>query len=180
MQQAQSQSQMRSQAQDQIRWEAYDPGDFYCEMLGSKARPADGVGRIRERIGGMSLAELQRRAELAERELFNLGITFTVYSERNAIDRILPFDVIPRVLTAADWRTIESGVRQRVQAINLFLHDVYHDQTILADGIVPADLVLGNGNYRQQMIGLDLPHRCYVQICGIDIVRDQNGDFLVL
>jgi uncharacterized circularly permuted ATP-grasp superfamily protein len=180
MQQAQSQTQMQSQARDQIRWDAYDPGEFYCEMLGREGRPADGLATVRERIGRLSLAEIQRRAELAERELFNLGITFTVYSERNAIDRILPFDVIPRVLTAADWRIIESGVRQRVQAINLFLHDVYHEQKIIADGIVPADLVLGNANYRQQMVGLDLPHRCYVQICGIDIVRDQNGQFLVL
>jgi len=104
MQQAQSQTQMQSQAQDQIRWDAYDPGDFYCEMLGGKGRPADGVATVRERIGRMSLAELQRRAELAERELFNLGITFTVYSERNAIDRILPFDVIPRVLAALERR----------------------------------------------------------------------------
>ena len=91
-------------------------------MLGARAQaPEAALAAIRERLGRMSLAELQRRAELAERELFNLGITFTVYSERNAIDRILPFDVIPRVLTAADWRTIESGVKQRVQAINLFL-----------------------------------------------------------
>jgi uncharacterized circularly permuted ATP-grasp superfamily protein len=181
MQQAQSQTRMQALAEDLIRWEAYDSGGFYCEMRGLAGQPPpDGVAAICERLGRMSLAELQRRAEQAERELFNLGITFTVYSDRNAIDRILPFDVIPRVLTAADWHTIESGVRQRVQAINQFLHDVYHEQRVIGDGVVPADLVLGNANYRQQMIGLDLPHRCYVQICGIDIVRDQDGGFLVL
>jgi uncharacterized circularly permuted ATP-grasp superfamily protein len=178
MQQAQSQRQ--AQTEDLIRWEAYDPGDFYCEMVGRGGQAPDGVAAIRERIARMSLADLQRRAEQAERELFNLGITFTIYSDRNAIDRILPFDVIPRVLTAADWRTIETGVRQRVRAINHFLDDVYHEQKIIKDGIVPADLVLGNANYRQQMVGLDLPHGCYVQICGIDIVRDQDGGFLVL
>jgi uncharacterized circularly permuted ATP-grasp superfamily protein len=172
------QQQTQSQSQDQVRWDAYDPDGYYCEMQGRASEA--GIALIRERIGHMSMAELRRRAELAERELFNLGITFTVYSERDAIDRILPFDVIPRVLTAADWRTIDTGVRQRVTAINRFLDDVYHDQKILKDGVVPADLVLGNANYRQQMIGLDLPHRCYVQICGIDIVRDQEGRFLVL
>ena len=180
MQQAQSQTQMQSPAEDRIRWDSYDPGDFYCEMLGRAGHAAEGAAAVRERLGQMSLAELQRRAELAERELFNLGITFTIYSDRNAIDRILPFDVIPRVLTAADWRTIETGVKQRVQAINLFLHDLYHEQKVIKDGIVPADLALGNANYRQQMVGLDLPHQCYVQICGIDIVRDQDGRFLVL
>ena len=166
--------------QDQVRWEAYDPAGYYCEMLGRDRGAEPGIALIRDRIGRMSMAELRRRAELAERELFNLGITFTVYSERDAIDRILPFDVIPRVLTAADWRIIETGVQQRVTAINRFLDDVYHDQKILKDGVVPTDLVLGNPNYRRQMIGVDLPHRCYVQICGIDIVRDQEGRFLVL
>jgi uncharacterized circularly permuted ATP-grasp superfamily protein len=168
------------QSQEQIRWEVYDPGGYYCEMLGGERASEAGIALIRERIGGLSMGELRRRAELAERELYNLGITFTVYSERDAIDRILPFDVIPRILTAADWRIIESGVKQRVAAINQFLDDVYHDQKILNDGVVPADLVLGNGNFRRQMIGHDLPHRTYVQICGIDIVRDGEGRFLVL
>ena len=173
-------TQIQTQMQDQVRWEAYDPAGYYCEMLGRDRGAEPGIALIRDRIGRMSMAELRRRAELAERELFNLGITFTVYSERDAIDRILPFDVIPRVLTAADWRIIETGVQQRVTAINRFLDDVYHDQKILKDGVVPTDLVLGNPNYRRQMIGVDLPHRCYVQICGIDIVRDQDGRFLVL
>ncbi len=168
------------QSQEQIRWDVYDPGGYYCEMLGGERASEAGIALIRERIGRLSMGELRRRAELAERELYNLGITFTVYSERDAIDRILPFDVIPRILTAADWRIIESGVKQRVAAINQFLDDVYHDQKILNDGVVPADLVLGNGNFRRQMIGQDLPHRTYVQICGIDIVRDGEGRFLVL
>jgi uncharacterized circularly permuted ATP-grasp superfamily protein len=77
----------------------------------------------------------------AERELFNLGITFTVYSKREAIDRILPFDVIPRILSKPDWEKIDAGVKQRVAALNLFLHDVYHDEKIMKDGVVPADLV---------------------------------------
>jgi uncharacterized circularly permuted ATP-grasp superfamily protein len=111
---------------------------------------------------------------------FNLGITFTIYSDRDSIDRILPFDVIPRVLSAEDWQVIEAGVRQRVQALNLFLHDVYHEQGILRDGVVPADLVLGNANYRPAMQGIDLAHGVYVHICGIDIVRDEHGVFKVL
>ena len=170
----------QTQTQGQLGWEAYDPAGYYCELLGRERGSEAALAAIQDRLARISMAELRRRAELAERELFNLGITFTVYSERDAIDRILPFDVIPRVLTVADWRTIESGVKQRVRAINLFLADVYHDQKILNDGVVPADLVLGNANFRRQMVGVDLPHGCYVQICGIDIVRDQHGRFLVL
>jgi uncharacterized circularly permuted ATP-grasp superfamily protein len=163
-----------------VRWDTYDPAGYYCEMLGPRAEPIAATDLIRDRIASMSLAQLQDRAQAAEREMFNLGITFTVYSERDVIDRILPFDLIPRVLSAADWETIESGVKQRVRAINMFLGDVYHDHKILKDGIVPPDLVLGNANYRHEMIGLDIAHDSYVSICGIDIVRDQSGGFCVL
>ncbi len=153
----------------------YVPGAFFCEML-----DGEGNGPVRDRLGKLSAEQLQGRATIAEAELFNLGITFTVYSEKDAIDRILPFDVIPRVLSARDWQRIESGVIQRVSAINLLLDDIYHDQNILRDGVVPASLVLGNAHYQPLMRGLRLPHRAYVNVCGIDIIRDQSGEFLVL
>lgn len=153
----------------------YDPGGYYCEML---RNPANRL--IVERLAALSLPELRRRAADAEAELYNLGITFTVYTDKEAIDRILPFDVIPRVLSAAEWRQIESGVIQRVTAINLLLDDVYHGQRILKDGVVPAELILGNANYRPAMVGVDLPYKSYVNICGIDLVRDGDGTFRIL
>ncbi len=154
---------------------SYDPAGFFCEMLrGDSNEP------IRNRLAALSIEALRLRAAKAEAGLFDQGVTFTVYSDKEAIDRILPFDVIPRVLSAAEWRVIESGVIQRVTALNLLLHDIYHDQRVLKDGIVPADLLLGNANYRPVMQGLDLPHKTYVNICGIDIVRDGDGRFLVL
>ncbi len=135
---------------------------------------------IRDRLAALSVAELKRRAAHAEAELYNLGITFTVYSDAASIDRILPFDVIPRVLSAAEWRQIETGVTQRVTALNHLLNDLYHNQMILRDGVLPADLVLSNSNYRQIMCGVDLPHATYVHVCGTDIIRDENGAFMVL
>jgi hypothetical protein len=156
----------------------YDPMNFFCEMTGR--RGLSHTRKIRERLAGLDSATLRRYSRDAERELFNLGITFTVYSDRDAIDRILPFDVIPRILSRKDWEIIESGVKQRVAALNLFLHDVYHDENILNDGVVPADLVKGNANYRPEMCGFDPPHGTYAHICGIDIVRDERGRFLVL
>jgi uncharacterized circularly permuted ATP-grasp superfamily protein len=155
--------------------DSYDPGDFYCEMLRCPAAAA-----IRDRLGRMPISEFKRRAAGAEQALYNLGITFTVYSDNQAIDRILPFDAIPRVLPADEWERIERGVKQRVTAINLLLDDLYHDQKILKDKIVPVDLILGNANWRPQMCGVDIPHKAYVNICGTDIIRDEKGVFRVL
>ena len=160
--------------------DGYDPGPFYCELLGADKEPGRIVAPLWHSLETSELNALRQRAADAERELFNLGITFTVYTEKDAIDRILPFDVIPRVLSAATWSQVEAGVIQRVRALNLFLHDIYHSGKIFKDGIVPADLVLGNVNYRPEMVGLDLPHGTYIHINGTDIVRDRQGELLVL
>jgi uncharacterized circularly permuted ATP-grasp superfamily protein len=153
----------------------YSPGPYYCELSrGGAAQP------VRDRLEALPADELARRAADAEAELHDRGITFTVYTEMDAVDRVLPFDPIPRVLSAEEWRLVERGVCQRVEALNLLLHDIYHDQHVLRDGVLPRDLVLGNANWREAMRGVDLPHRTYVHVCGIDIVRDRGGDFLVL
>ncbi len=158
----------------------YGSPRFFCEIMKGLDGDEPTVRLLRDRLRGLDVAELRRRAAAAEAELYNLGITFTVYSERNAIDRILPFDLIPRVLTAREWDTIERGVVQRVTAINRFLWDVYHEQSILKDGVVPRELVLGNPNFRPEVIGLDVPLGVYVHVNGTDIVRDDDGRFLVL
>lgn len=158
----------------------YDPGPFFCEV--TTPRPDDGgaAAVLRSRLAAIGLEALRRRAAAAENELMDLGITFTVYSDATAIDRILPFDCIPRILTASEWRHLDAGVRQRVTAINLFLHDIYHERHIVRDGVVPEDLVRGNANYRPEMEGFPVPHGTYVHICGIDLVRDEAGGFRVL
>lgn len=158
----------------------YDPAPHYCELLGTATNPNTALESLRDRLQGMDLADLALRAKDAERELYMLGITFTVYSERNAIDRILPFDVIPRVITARDWRVIEAGIKQRVKALNLFIWDVYHKRQIFNDGLVPADLVFGNPNFRPEMVDYDPPAGTYVHIAGTDIIRDAAGGFFVL
>ncbi len=118
--------------------DGYDPRGFYCEML-----RCPGAEMLRERFAAIPLAEFACRMEAAERALHALGVTFTVYSDGAAIDRILPFDAIPRVISAEEWRHIERGVVQRVTALNLLLDDLYHRQMILRDGVLPSDLVLG-------------------------------------
>lgn len=156
----------------------YDANGFYCELLGRDE--LSHTRAIRERLNALDINGLRRRSRDAERELLNLGITFTVYSKSTAIDRILPFDVIPRIISKSEWKTINTGVQQRVTALNLFLRDIYNDEKIIKDGVIPAELIKGNANYRPEMRGVKLPHDTYIHICGTDIVRDDHGTFLVL
>lgn len=156
----------------------YAPGRFYCEVTGRAGET--GRSALRDRLSRYNLRTLNQRGRAAERELENLGITFTVYAEGGAIDRILPFDPIPRPIAAADWRRIERGCIQRVTALNLFLKDIYGPQKILKDGVLPRDLVLGNKNFRKEMIGVKPPRGVYAHISGVDLVRDETGRFLVL
>jgi uncharacterized circularly permuted ATP-grasp superfamily protein len=158
----------------------YQPGPYFCELTRDRAEDGGAAAIVRSRIAAIGLDALRARASAAENDLINLGITFTVYSDATAIDRILPFDCIPRILTASEWRRLEAGVKQRVAALNAFLHDIYHDRHITRDGVVPADLVYSNANYRPEMEQFPVRFGTYVHICGTDVVRDEAGDFLVL
>lgn len=173
-------SQTQSQAQPFGVLHGYDPGLNFCEMMRPGMPPDPGLNLLISRLAAMPIESLRRRSADAERDLLERGITFTVYSDANAIDRILPFDLIPRVITAQEWQQIETGVIQRVRALNMFLHDIYHDRRILADGIIPRELVLGNSGYCEAMVGFTPPLGTYVHVCGTDIVRDEQGRFMVL
>ncbi len=158
----------------------YDAGGRYCELFATPERPAPHTAALRRNLQRLSLGELRQRSHDAELELYNFGITFTVYTHKDAIDRILPFDAIPRPIAADEWATLERGVQQRVTALNRFLRDIYHERHILNDGIVPPDVVFSNPNYRPEMEGLTVPHDTYVHIDGSDLVRDDDGTFYVL
>ena len=175
-----SQTQVQSQLQPHGAMHGYDPNAFFCEMLrpGQPQHPT--LTLLLSRLSALPIDSLRRRAQDAERDLLDRGITFTVYSDATAIDRILPFDLIPRVITPTEWHQIETGVIQRVRALNMFLHDIYHERKILADKIIPAELVLKNAAYCQAMVGFKVPFNTYVHVCGTDIVRDETGTFRVL
>ncbi len=178
--QTQVQSQVQALLQPHGTMQGYEPGAWFCEMLrpGQPQHPT--LTLLMSRLAALPIESLRQRAAAAERDLLDRGITFTVYSDATAIDRILPFDLIPRVITPAEWQQIETGVVQRVRALNMFLYDIYHERKILADKIVPADLVLKNAGYCQAMVGFDVPFNTYVHVCGTDIVRDETGAFRVL
>lgn len=153
--------------------------DTFCEVSGRKSDSE--IDRLfTRRLARQSRAGLDRRKARAEEEMYNLGITFTLYFGEETVDRVQPFDVIPRPIIAKDWAVLEEGVQQRIEALNHFLHDIYHDRKILNDGVVPADLVLDNKYYLEQMVGVDPPGGVYTHICGTDMIRDHDGRFLIL
>jgi uncharacterized circularly permuted ATP-grasp superfamily protein len=124
--------------------------------------------------------ELDRRQTAAEAAFRQLGITFAVYGEEEASERIIPFDIVPRIFTPGEWDSLSEGLIQRVQSLNAFLADVYGDRRILADGVLPSELVLGNAQFRPMLAGIRPPHDIYAHICGIDLVRTGPTDFFVL
>src|SRR5664279_2041252 len=124
--------------------------------------------------------KIAQKREEAERAFHRVGITFAVYGEDAGTERLIPFDIVPRIIPAEEWRILESGLKQRVHALNLFLEDVYHDQMILKTGAIPAERVLNNTQYRKEMAGLDLPGGIYAHIAGVDIVRAGAGEYYVL
>src|SRR5215472_1737341 len=121
----------------------------------------------------------QKRDE-AERAFHRVGITFAVYGEDAGTERLIPFDIVPRIIPAAEWRVLERGLKQRVQALNLFLKDIYHEQRIIKAGVIPAERVLANAQYRREMQGMDVPGDIYAHIAGVDIVRAGEGEYYVL
>jgi len=158
----------------------YDAGSFFDEIFGSDGKRTSHCKGLLKSLEMLDLKSLKQRSKAVDQELHNLGITFTVYKKAQQIDRVLPFDPIPRIITASEWSTIEAGVKQRVAALNLFLDDIYNAQTVFKDGVLPAELALKNKNYRPEMQGKSLPHGTWVNICGTDLVRGGDGAFYVL
>lgn len=163
-----------------MNFNGYDPGGFFDELMDPTGRPRDGASLLIERINGLPEGDLQRRQEAAELVLLNMGITFNVYGDDKGAEKIMPFDIIPRVIEADDWTTIERGLKQRIQALNLFIDDIYHDQRIVKEGIIPAFVIESATGYRSSCVGLNPPAGIWCHITGTDLVRDDSGQFHVL
>jgi uncharacterized circularly permuted ATP-grasp superfamily protein len=149
------------------------------EMFGDEAVRQQYLG-IHEYLRSMSAEQLNKKEELARQLFMSQGVTFTVYSSGEGIEKIFPFDIIPRIITASEWDLVDRGIKQRLRALNLFLKDIYNDQFILKDGIVPLNLIYTCPHYLREMQGIKVPHDIYVHIAGIDLIRDYDGTFYVL
>lgn len=152
----------------------------FDEMFVTPERPRPHYAPLHTRLTALGPDELERRARLADRVMKSQGITFTVYGRGSGVERIMPFDPIPRIVPADEWVPIERGLEQRVRALNLFVHDVYHARRALKDGVVPPEIVLTANGYQREVVGLRVPGDVYVHVSGIDLIRDAGGRYLVL
>jgi uncharacterized circularly permuted ATP-grasp superfamily protein len=157
------------------------PGNgIFDEMLLADGRVREHYASYWSWLNKRPLEEIERKRREAELLFHRVGITFAVYGESSGTERLIPFDSLPRVIPAQEWSWLENGIRQRVQALNMFLHDIYHDQNILKAGRLPAEQIFGNAHYQPCMQDVDLPNDTYAQISGVDLIRDDKGDWYVL
>src|SRR5947208_13582193 len=163
-----------------MQFTAYDTDVFFDEMFEGDGYPRAGSALLVQRIHSLPQGELLQRQRAAEQALLHMGITFNVYGDEAGTERIFPFDVIPRIVEAADWALIERGLKQRIQALNLFIDDVYQAQHIINDGIVPAFLVNSAKCLLPPCVGLRPPRGIWCHITGTDLVRDRHGQIYVL
>ena len=171
----------RSKTRETPLFEGYESlARAFDEFFEADGKPHRPVADVVRRFDEMGRAEFRRRKKLADTTFLRSGVTFSVYDGSGATERIFPFDLIPRIVSASEWAEVGRGLEQRIRALNLFLADVYGDQKILDDGAVPRSLVEGSKAFRKEMRGIRPPGGCYVHIAGIDLIRDSDGQFVVL
>lgn len=160
--------------------ENYKTDGFYDELFDRDGIPHAAAAALVEQIDALSRADLKRRQKQAEDILYQSGNTFNVYGDKKGTEKILPFDIIPRLVSSADWQKLEKGIAQRITALNLFIQDIYNDQKILKDKVVPAELIFSSACYLKPCEGLKPPKGIWTHISGTDFVRDGDGEFYVL
>ncbi|MEP6698313.1 MAG: circularly permuted type 2 ATP-grasp protein [Verrucomicrobiota bacterium] len=158
----------------------YQIGDFFDEMFSAPDVPRPHYSKLFARFKEMAREEFERKCALAASTFLTQGVTFTVYNDEQGTERIFPFDLVPRIIPAKEWDLIERGLVQRITALNLYLHDIYHSQNILRDGVIPKQIVWEAAHFRPEFMHFDVPRDIYIHICGTDLIRDRDGTYLVL
>lgn len=161
-------------------WDQYEVNGVFDEMFAQAGVPREHYAPVVRRLAKLNPAALDRRKRMADVSFRNQGITFTVYGDARGVEKTFPFDQVPRIVPANEWEIIERGLIQRITALNLFCQDIYHDQRILREGIIPPDLIYGAKMFRREMFGVQVPRDVYIHICGTDLIRDKWGQYMVL
>jgi len=163
-------------------FEKYQTEDFFDEMFAEGNPPTVRAHykKLLERFGNLPPEEFEQKRQSLDLAFLRQGITFTVYDNDEGTERIFPFDLIPRIIPPKEWTHLERGLKQRITALNLFLKDIYTDQKILADGVIPAEYITSAKHYRPEFRGTKVPRDIYIHICGTDLIRDRDGQYLVL
>lgn len=158
----------------------YDCGGFYDEMFEAEGKTRPHYRTFAQRFEDLSLEEFHDIRQAVDLAFLRQGVTFTVYSGDEGTERIFPFDLIPRIIPNSEWVSVERGLKQRMHALNAFLHDIYHEQRILKENVIPRHYVESAAHYRPEMADVDVPLDTYVHICGSDLIRDHEGRYCVL
>jgi uncharacterized circularly permuted ATP-grasp superfamily protein len=163
-----------------IDWHEYPTDDFYDELIDREGNARPAARTLVQYLDSIESGELRERQDATDLAIKTMGITFTVYSDGRNIDRAWPFDIIPRIIPKAEWDRTEKGLIQRVTALNHFIHDLYHAQRIIKEGLFPVEVLEQSLNFRKQCVGVAPPQRLWAHICGSDLVRDKDGTLYVL
>ncbi len=163
-----------------MQLEEYNPEDFYDELFLDKGQPRPQAASLIKWMQDLGAQELQQHQETVQIALFKLGITFNVYSDRQGVERVFPFDIIPRIISAQEWEKLEKGLKQRIMALNLFLGDIYGEQRILTDGKIPPQVINSAAGFLKPCIGIKPAAGVWCHITGTDLVRDRDGQWYVL
>ena len=158
----------------------YDPENFFDEMVAGGDSLRAHYRRFRELFQALTLDEFEHKRQSVDLAFLRQGITFNVYGDSAGMEKIFPFDLLPRIIPAKEWEFLERGLAQRITALNLFLHDLYHEQKILKDGIIPPFYVLSGKHFRREFVNFNVPKDIYIHVCGTDLIRDDQGNYLVL
>jgi uncharacterized circularly permuted ATP-grasp superfamily protein len=163
-----------------MQFKNYEVGSFFDEMFAESGRPRSAARSLIHAIESLPEGELLARQQAAERALLQMGITFNVYGEQAGVEKIFPFDILPRIVSCTEWSRIERGLKQRIRALNLFIDDIYHQQRIIKDGVIPKEVIYSAKSYRQQCTGWNPPAGIWCHITGTDLVRHSDGEIYVL
>jgi uncharacterized circularly permuted ATP-grasp superfamily protein len=158
----------------------YAANGFFDEMMSSAGEVRPHYRQFFQRFNGLERDDFDQRRRAVDSAFMRQGITFNVYGDSQGAERIFPFDLVPRIIPACEWERIEAGLVQRITALNLFLHDVYHEQRIVKEGVVPPFYVLSAKHFRREFVNFEVPKDIYIHVCGTDLIRDKDGRYLVL
>ncbi len=161
-------------------FEKYEADGLYDEMFSSVGVPREHYRPVTTRLQSMGHDAVSKRLRMADVSFRNQGITFAVYGDNRGVEKTMPFDLVPRIVPAEEWTQISKGLAQRLTALNLFCQDIYHEQRILREGIIPPDLIYGAKSFRREMFGVNVPKNVYIHICGTDLIRGADGNYYVL
>ena len=163
-----------------MAFEAYDPEDFYDELFLDSGKPRSHCASLIQHMIELGIQQLEQQRQTAEIALFKLGVTFNVYNDSQGVEKIFPFDIIPRIIDGDEWSKLERGLKQRIRALNLFLDDVYGEQKIIKDGKIPAEIIQTASGFLKPCLGIKPPAGVWCHITGTDLVRDKDGEWYIL